>query len=264
MRKLLCVFSLLAVAAVASADVQIFFTSAPPWAGAGNVPPGPPADQFAPSAGHGTDYGVWDPDNTVWTPGDGYVVPNANFPTAFVPNTTIAPGGNAYVWIRFNIGATGPQAGAKLQGLDLIFQRTDGTAYTPADVAYYMQDNTNNNGGPGGSQFRWDGDIGVPPYSAFKKAHQVLVAVTAGGIVAATTNNNGNMYRYTSTGSAGTALLGIVKVDDLGVFNYSLGTQGINFNTGIAAPPVEFGTLTTPEPAAMLLLGLAGLLIRRR
>jgi len=276
MKKVACALTLLAMAVFATADVQIFFTTATPspWTSAA-VPPnfnfGPPANVFLPSAGHGTDYGVWfddqgEPPITYWNQGDGYVPAVGNFPIAFNANTDVNPGDTAYIWIKFNIdNVNGPQMGAKLQGLDLIFQDTAANPVTPDDIGYYMFDGSNAGATAPYNLFRWDGDPGAG-YSNFKKAHQVLVAVTSNGIRAANGSVAANGYRYRSTGTMGVALLGAVKMTAAGTYTYSLGAQGINFNTGAnVSPATSFGTLTViPEPAAVLLLGLAGLLLRRR
>jgi len=270
MKKVACVFALLALASFASANVEIFFTSASPWNTSWG---GPPANIFAPSAGNGTDYENQDADGNPII-GDGYAVATSAFPTAFNSNLNVNPGDTAYIWIKFNYDAVnGPSKLAKMQGLDLMFQNTATGNYDIAahggDIAFYMSDNS-----VAGAAFgpRWDGDIGNPPYSNFKKSHQVLVAVTAKGIPFNTSQDPLNMYRWNSTGQYGIALLGAVKVghagdfEQTGIYDFALGTQGINFNTGVnVSPPVSFGTLTViPEPAAILLLGLAGLLIRRR
>ncbi|MEW6252430.1 MAG: hypothetical protein AB1716_17465 [Planctomycetota bacterium] len=238
MKKALCVLSLLTVAAIASADVQIFFTPASagsPWAAAG------PANVFAPSANNSLDY-----------TSDGYVPNFANFPAAMgnaMIDLDANPNDFAYVWIKFTTTNGLPVVGAKLQGLDV-----DLLGGTPADIAYYVQDDQFGTG-----LLRWNGDSGGPTWPNFKKDPQTLVSVTSAGIRVLGADNASNLYQ----GSTRTALLGAVKVG-VGTYTYELGPLGINFHTG-GTPVVEFGTLTViPEPAAVVLLGLAGLLIRRR
>ena len=84
--KKLCILSILAVAVVASADVQIFFTdgATSPWTGAG-----PTGGPLAPSANAQMD----------WTSG-GYVANFAAYPAA-MSNATVGLNQTAYVWIKF-------------------------------------------------------------------------------------------------------------------------------------------------------------------
>ncbi len=241
MRKLLALTLLGAAATWAVANVQIFFTGAAPnpWAGTG------PASIFAPTAGNHLDFSQ-----------DGYTPNYANFPTAYNPTQTVDPGQTAYMWIKFNVDTqVGPVLFAKMQGLDLNMAAHGGAG---SDIAWYLQDDTG-----AGNPKRWDGDV-TPGAPEFKKWHQVLVAVTGNGIKIKNANDDFGMFHGT-TGGPYVALLGAVKIDTGGDFTFALGTLGINFNTGPSAPPVQFGTLhVTPEPAAAVLLALAGLLIRRR
>jgi hypothetical protein len=239
MKKALCILSILAVATVASADVQIFFTNgASPFAGSG------PTSVFAPTAGNSLDYSA-----------DGYVPNYAIFP-AGTGNPIVQLGETAYVWVKFTTTNGLPTVGAKMQGLDLQLQK-GGVNYTLGagdDIAYYVQDDSFGTGNK-----RWDGDFG-PGNINFKQAHQVLVGVTATGIRNLGADAGANLYQ----GSTKTALLGAIKLNSLGTYSYTLGSLGISFNTG-GTPAVQFGTLTVvPEPAALVLLAVAGLLIRRR
>jgi hypothetical protein len=137
-------------------------------------------------------------------------------------------------------------------------------------VAYYAQNNKQDAAPL--NQKRWDGVI-TPGAPEFKNNPQTLVAVTAAGIAKinadAAVPQNWNMSKW----QAGTAsqprtsvtLLGAVKVPTVGV--YSIQMTQANFASD-AENPVPIGPAgffgVIPEPTSMLLLGLAGLLIRRR
>ncbi len=235
MRNRIALLAVLVSAAVATANVEIFFTNAAsnPW-----VAPGPASD-FMPTAGNGTDWSA-----------DGYKPNFANFPSAYSALTLVAPGETAYIWIKFNTDTqVGPINNSRLQGLDLIWSQA------PTDVAWYVEDDTN---GQQGFR-RWDGAYTPPNFPEFKKAHQVLVAVNGTGIKNNAFNQEIGLYNGTSR----IALLGAVKFQQTGFYNFTLGTLGINFNSAPTAPPVEFGTLTVPEPVGLVLLALC-LLNRRR
>jgi hypothetical protein len=235
--------------------VQIFFTNANPFVTG-------PANVFAPSAGNTTDSLGVDVDGNATT-GDGYGGNTNAFPAAFAANTTVAPGETAYIWARFTQDTQVPY-GYKCQGMDLVISGA------PTDIAYYVFDNTLIDNGTAAVK-RWDGDPG-PGYANFKsKPEQVLVAVQTYGIPFGTSNLAQGYKRSGTTGAyVGTALLGAVKFDAAGVYSYSLGTKGISMALTTGEPIITTqlagaGTLTvTPEPASLVLLGLAGLLIRRR
>ncbi len=233
------VVAVLATAVVATADVQIFVTpDVNPW-----VAPGP-ANVFMPTAGNGTDWSV-----------DGYQANFANFPTAFQSSTSVLVGQKAYIWVKFNTDTqNGPVQGAKLQGLDLNLAN----AGAGSRVAWYVMDDKN---GAQGIK-RWDGAYTPPNYPEFTNFHQVLVAITAGGIKNTAFDQQIGLYK----GASRIALLGVASFQTPGQYTFGLGSQGINFDTGPSAPPVQFGTLTVgiPEPAAFGLLAVAAGLLRRR
>ncbi len=240
MRSLLVVLAIGATAALAASNVQIFFTNdVHPW-----VAPGP-VSIFAPSALNGTDYTA-----------DGYVANFANFPSAFVPNTTVGVGETAYIWLKFNTDTQqGPVENAKLMAIDLNMANHGGAG---SAISWYIEDDEN---GVLGS-IRWD--VSGPPewwLLEFTRFHRTLVAVMARGIRNVSSDDYGMLY----SGTHGrVALLGAIKLDTPGVYALTLGTLGIQFNSAPTAPPVEFGTLTViPEPA-MVLLALAAVLARRR
>ncbi|MEW6251830.1 MAG: hypothetical protein AB1716_14385 [Planctomycetota bacterium] len=225
----------LLLAAVASADVQIFFTAASagaPWAGAG------PANVWAPTAGRGLDYTA-----------DGNVPDYGNFPDAFSANTVISAHDFAYVWVQFTAEHGVPVQGAKLQVLHLKLSGGP----EPLDVVYYLQ-----NDGPG-RNLRWDGQATPPNFPEFKRNPQLLLAVTATGILNVNRDVPPNLYH----GAARTALLGAVKAAP-GVYQYELGSQGMGILPGGPFVPMQFGILTVPEPAALGIFALAGVLLRYR
>ncbi len=238
MRELAAIRLLLATVGLAAADVQIFFTpDVNPW-----LSPGP-ASIWMPPAGNGTDWST-----------DGYKANFANFPSAYSALTTVASGETAYIWIKLNTDTQlGPIHGTRLLRLDAVLSAT------PADVAWYIEDDLN---GQQGFR-RFDGPYTPPNFPEFKNQHQILVAVNGTGIK----NNAFSQEIGLYSGPARVGLLGAVKFDTAIPLDVtlSLGSLGLNFTSAPTAPPVTFGTLhVTPEPAAAVLLALAGLLIRRR
>lgn len=232
MSKWLCLAVVLTFAASASASVQVFFTNAGtnPWLGAG-----PTGGPFDPTGDRQDDYGL-----------DGYVPDFSQFPTSFVPSATGGLGDTVYMWVRFN-----HEPNWRLRGLDLVL------GGVPAEAAYYVCDNT---GDPAIGNKRWEGTYTPPNDPEFKgNPRQVLVAVTTPGIRNTPGDLPWNLYKG---GIAHTALLGAVRYDQPGVYMPDLGPLGILFGE---LAWVEFGSLTvTPEPAAWVLIVLAGLVVRRR
>jgi hypothetical protein len=230
MKKALALAAILAWVTSANAVVQIFFTNSADGYGltAGSA--------FQPTANNGTD-------------GADYA---ASFPPAgawgVTPTIDYSAGEFAYVWLRFS----GEANNRKIQGLHMDM---DGT---PAEVAYYIMDDLN---GDTGAK-RWDGAYTGPNEPEFKMDPQILAAVGAAGIVnRSTAADNWNLYDNATR----TALLGAVRYDSDGLRSAALGSLGIKYANILTPPTVEFGSADwVPEPASLALLGLAGLLIRRR
>lgn len=216
MKKALVVVALLGVVAVASADLDIYFTPA--------------------SAG----YGLTDPGSAFKPVGGTYALRGGTTP----PVPTTPPLGmvneTCYLWVHFD-----GDEGAKIQALHLYV----GGAPV-GENAYYLLDD------PAWFDKRWDGGCspGCPEY---KMNPQVLVGVTAYGIQ----NKAGTdpLWHYPEH----TALLGAFRFSGVGTAIPELGSLGVSYKGG-TVPNVRFTGIIIPEPAGLLLLGLAGLLMRRR
>jgi len=232
MRYGFCTVVALAVVGPASATYQFFFTNGgtDPWLG-----PGPTGGPFDPTGDRGDDYGL-----------DGYVPDYTKFPTGFVPSAIAGPGESVYLWVRF----IGEPNNRKILGIDLV------QAGAPADVAYYLCENTSS----GGTK-RWDGIYTPPNDPEFKqKPRQSLYCGLAYGLRNRPEDVPWNLFEG---GTARTALLAAIKYDQPGVYTPTLGPGSIHVNGGV--PDLDFGSLTvTPEPAAWILVVPAGLVVRRR
>lgn len=227
MKKALVLFAVLGLVASASASLEIFFTDAT--------------------------YGLTDPSltytATVGDGGDGAAYAAAAVPTGPMDTIEIAEGDDmvdAFVWIEF----VDEPAAVKLQGLHLGYTGDIGQW-----ASYY------------GDQFvdafdRWQGDPN--PYASATGGTLPInhVAVTSWGIQ---NQDLGTMDFMTYINSEGnvTALLGAVELG-LGDAGMYLGDLGVSYSGAEDPEVVLYGATITPEPASLLLLGLAGLLIRRR
>jgi hypothetical protein len=252
MKKALCVVALFALVASATADIRVFVT--PKSAGYGLVNP---ANMYIPTLSTVTPTG----ENTNgydYYSGAGPFVLGTVPPVAAPSGTAVAPildaGGEYYIWIQFQSIAKATTCG--VNGLTISIT---GGALT--DVAYYVANEKNN----GGSK-RWDGTVtaGAPE---FKTNPQSLVAVTAAGVDKLNADTAGSpallmkwQEGLTTAPRTSIALLGAVKVP---VGQYQIQITNIGFKDN-QTPIGAAGVFGTPEPASMLLLGLAGLLIRRR
>lgn len=250
MRRIcVCALALAAVAS-ASATVQVFFTnnvSGPNGLSNTGLAFSPtfavPADpNDAPS--FGDDY-------------THYSLANSTAPAFGNTAADAAAGEWLYIWLKFS----GAPANATIQGLHLNIE----PAGKVEQVAYYLMDNE---GLDGANQLRWNGDV-----AGFTANPTILAAVTAKGL------KNSNLGALThdplwmggpNTAPIRTALIGAVKMGlpGAGEADYlatiGLGSLGVQYADG-TEPPTAFGNaLITPEPASLLLIGLAGLLIRRR
>jgi hypothetical protein len=256
MKKAVCLIAALAFVAVASAEVQFFFT---PSTGAWGLDPagypgiGIAADPFEPAAG-GAGLGQ---DQYY-----GYILKNSGSNTAApavpadVPaGVTINPavGQFAYLWVHFT---TGEVLNDKITGIESLGFKCGGS-YANVQLTTYAVNN-----GTG----RWDGF--TYPYADLRVNPQKLVAVTAPSIVYKNANDFPNLYvggGAPSKPQYHTALLGAVRcingctgtIENLltSVWTYPTGTRPFSFLNTVTC---------VPEPASLLLVGLAGLVLRRR
>lgn len=243
MKKAICFMAICAFAATASASVDFFFTKSTDMYGLAG------ADPFKATAGNQTDFL------------DGYALnangaPNVNGLTDIMINLDDPDPGFAYVWGRFT---TDEPNGAKINGIAI--EVTNALA-GEGNIAWYKGDNLMDFNLP--AQFkRWDGDNNV-----FYFNPAGLVAVTALGVQKIPGNNattQANMYQYDVAKGGGIFLLGAVKAQKVGDMMLEFGSIPVNY----AVPPNPSVSalnkvIVVPEPASMLLLGLAGLMIRRR
>jgi len=262
MKKLLCVVTLLACVASANAYVELFLV---------------PDD--------GT-HGIGAPNtfnmNEINFLPDFLGTSNAPGPVGPIDTTGgSAPLSTYFVYAKF----VGEEAYATIYGVNTSASWSSGVGV--GQNLIYRHRKTN--GTPSQRWDRWDGDQPIPLVNG------TAVAVTADGINFAQPGD-GSFDIYTDAN--GTALLGAVEVgadqNTAGSFKLGIGSQGLVINDGIHTDPtktyfpeVRFngqrvqgeqyttkgspdvfgeadGIVFTPEPASLLLIGLAGLMIRRR
>ena len=251
MKKVLCVIAALALVATASADVRMFVTGLNSGYGLTD-----PSIAFIPTHGMGTD-------------SDSYVLAAA--PPIDAPSgTALAPviinqasdGEFAYIWFQFQ----GEPLNTKVNGLRVeIISEATGLPATGA-FCYYLQDNRNNYVPP---RCRWDNAGLSPPYPEFTNNPQTLVAVDSDGVRAESANQPWNLYAWQAGGTrtnppvTGVTLMGAVNVAP-GLFSIHL--IDISYPSGSPPPYLDrVGYFQfIPEPAGLLLMALAGLLLRRR
>lgn len=277
MKKVLVVCALLALATAANADSRIFLTK-----GGASIPVG--LDNFANAliptvssvdsnntmtnrydyATAAGDLGLHTIHQIAVTDFGAYPGTGA-FPTnTAAGDTSFVVGDVAYIWFQFNRDASGNfllDAGDKLNGLKLTGDGADFTA------AWYLQ-----NDGVVYNTKRWDGNAtppGYPEWISHRGTTQTLVGVNAAGLTNAGADQTWNLFSGKNGGGIGAstqgriALLGAIRFEGAGTFSFTLNEY--NYANNATGPMwMPTGITVTPEPASMILLALAGLLIRRR
>jgi hypothetical protein len=244
MKATCCILGVaLAVVGAASADVRLFVTGSSNPYGLDTI-----GNAFLPTWGDGHDASHF----TV-----------SNFPPVAAPSGTPAdpvvlqsPGVEfAYVWLQFN----NETKGARINGLQVTI-REAGTTTPAAEVYpnYYIQ-----NDSLGSGHRRWDGTGTPPNYPEWHNNPQTMTAVAGSDGIENGAAAWNMVLQQSSTTSV--ALLGAVRVDAIGAGTiYEAAITEISYAT--PPNPATHNAVFTffPEPASVLLLGLAGALLRRR
>lgn len=239
----------LSLATFAAADVRVFVT--PAQAGYGLTDP---ALAFTPTLSTVL------PTGEDINPYDFYYYTCDSYPPVDAPSggrtdpVWLAGDDFGYVWLQFR----GEPKGCRINGLQITIREV-GQAEPAADIAscWYVLN--------GGFRKRWDGPATPPDYPEWHNNPQSLGCTTAGGIV--NLGDDGPML-FKSQGSSGwnrtgVALLGTVS-DLSAMVKYEILITGISYATG-ETPEVSGGVFgLLPEPTSLMLLALAGLVIRRR
>jgi hypothetical protein len=170
-------------------------------------------------------------------------------------------GDGAYLWLQFSDDAA---KGMNINGLQIeVLDAGTGEPAAIAPVAYYLANDIQ--AYPG--RKRWDGPATGPDYPEFSGNNpQVLVAVTAYGLKKTLPPTPD---QYFSGGTLGNiAVLGSICLDEMDPNgDYYIAITDINLTEGETTPAdwmADTYFTVTPEPASLLLLGLAGLVLRRR
>lgn len=260
MKKALCVIALLAMVASAGATVRVFVT--PATAGMGLVNQ---ANAFQPT------FSTVDADDNMDNAYDYYGGHFAvgTFPTLDTPAGDVAapievPQDDfAYIWVRFE----GEAKGAKINGLKVQISEVGSTEPAAVEVAYYLQNDMWN---PTQPKRRWNGTATPPGYTEWHNNPQVFVGMTSNGLVNIAAGTDAQMM---GTWLAGTStqprssvhLLGAVRGTPGKTYEiYIPGDEFCNFSTGNELGLGSGVFKCLPEPASLMLLGLAGLVLRRR
>jgi len=266
MKKALVIVALLGMVAVANAEYRVWFTGT---AGVGLT--------NAALISHPSQAITSNDTVPVYTDNlDAYAYTVAAFPNyattgagqnCVTPYQTAGPDDWMYIWGQFY----GAAASVKIITANMEIRNCTDNGLFPGNVVWYKQDQMAQ------SKKRWDGaSTEADNYSTFRNAAQNLVAVTANGIknVGATDASedwnlwskgaqNGTTGRISLLGavqgnalSAGKSYKIVVPLDNNGDPNFVI--------SNVPTMPIVGAFKCVPEPASMLLIGLAGLLIRRR
>jgi hypothetical protein len=263
MKKLVTILAMFAMVGTASATVRVFVTPYPTFDyGLENH-----ANAFIPTIS--TSYANGDNENA-YDYSDYYGAPGpirpGTFPPGDAPSGTcedpveIPEGGFAYIWLQFQNEAKG----VKINGL-MVEISFCGTGVVPESVEnpgpgqiytnYYV---CNNMGLPQPNK-RWDGTATPPAYPEWHNNPQTMVAIVAFGLQNTAVAQLWNLWDPTNR----IALLGAVAAPYDGSV-YEINITNINYSSGEPGGLAGGAFKFLPEPASLLLLGLAGLLIRRR
>jgi hypothetical protein len=255
MKKALCLVALLGLVASASAaDGRVFVTGSKEPYGL-TKPENALRPTFSTVDIDNVDYNAYD-----YYHGE-YVVsafPPSNYDSSVVKEIRCDQGEFAYIWLQFD--ASVPKS-SKLNGLQMGIVR-DGTVHPVPVSAFYLCNDVQSSGFK-----RWNGSATPPNYPEFTGNNpQVLIAVTAYGIKKMNLAVPEQMYSGVAAGAI--ALLGAINLTPWcgdGKI-YTVLVENSNFEnypgeTGIWGS-AQFKAV--PEPASLLLLTLAGWLVRRR
>jgi hypothetical protein len=280
MKKVLCVLAVLAVVAVVNANVRIIVTKSSEVYGL-NETQNHNIATFSTVDADGVNTNAYDFYYSylgAGTTGDpstcnGFSVSAGKFPGISAPQGSIANPIEiqldefGYIWFMFDNEANG----SKIKGLKITINDVTVPGVAPEaglGATYYYQNDKQNLS----SQYRWDGQVDQPGQPQFHHNPQTLVGVTSPAISADRLDSPWNMYDYISksgTGTTGVYLLGAIDPDVAyrTGHTYEIGIMSgldIEYASGLPGTLVHGYFKLVPEPASLLLLGLAGLVLRRR
>jgi hypothetical protein len=258
MRKALALLGVLAVVGVASATVRLFVTSSSdPYGLENNANHATPTVSSVDAGGSNFNtYDYYSPDF-----GPGPLRPGAYPPSASPSGTDASPvqipaGSWGYIWLQFQ----NEPAGAHIPELVVLItdpSSPDGLAHN-VYTTYYLCNNVGTTGNK-----RWNGTATPPGYPEWHNNQETMVAVTAYGIKNLVPALPEQLWSGSALGRI--ALLGAVDAPaDGSIYHIDITLLGYT-DTTMPTPSVAGGVFQfAPEPTSLILLGLTGLLIRRR